>query len=534
MPFSYTHLPYSETNAFSHLVTDYLSGVENLRPFFSFDTDREGLRQAIVARRGYATNRQLLTEVLHRQYAALPKREAVLHNLALLQEENTFTICTAHQPNLLTGYLYFIYKIAHAIKLAKDLISAFPDCHFVPVYYMGSEDNDLAELGSFRYNNQKFVWDGGAQTGAVGRMKTETLQPLLDELFKLLGPPGPNCEELKELIVAAYLRQETIGQATQYLVNELFGRYGLLVLDPDDRDLKAAFTGVMKDDLLHKTAYDIVSTQISTLSEHYKVQAHPRPINLFYLKDNIRERIEHQGDSWVVLNTNISWNETALLQELNDAPERFSPNVILRGLFQETILPNIAFIGGGAEVAYWLQLKGLFDHYGVFYPSIHLRQSVLWVGQKEAALRKKLGLQVPDLFKSENDLVHQLLQEQGKDNWQTAHEMQALEHAMQLLKQKAIALDPTLRASAEAALAKMRSQVTILEKKMLRAEKRKMHDQLARIDKLKAHLFPNGGLQERVENFVTYYPVHGAQFIDSLVAHMEPLRHSLLVVEEQD
>src|SRR5690606_36563786 len=102
----------------------------------------------------------------------LPSEPKAEEHLAVLAEPTTFTVCTAHQPNLATGYLYFVYKILHAIKLAEALNAAHPEHRFVPVYYMGSEDADLDELGTFRYVGKKFVWDAGGQKGAVGRMDT--------------------------------------------------------------------------------------------------------------------------------------------------------------------------------------------------------------------------------------------------------------------------------------------------------------------------------------------------------------------------
>ena len=248
---------------------------------------------------------------------------------------------------------------------------------------MGSEDNDIDELGTFRFRGDKFVWDGSGQSGAVGRMDTAGLKPLINSLFKQFGPPGKNCDDLLEIITEAYAKQKTIGAATQYLVNALFGRFGLVVLDPDDAEFKKSFVPVMEDELLNKASYPIITSQIKKLGEHYKIQAHPREINLFYLADQLRERIERNGEKWVVLNTAIEWTKNELLKELNEHPERFSPNVMLRGLYQETILPNAVFIGGGAEVAYWLQLKPLFEHYKVFYPAVHLRQSVMWVENNE-------------------------------------------------------------------------------------------------------------------------------------------------------
>ena len=532
MAYSYSYLQYKDTGYFSRLVNDYLSDSEGIRQFYGFPPTAAGLSQAIAQRADYKVNRSVLVSVLQDQYKDLNTSPKTVENIGLLRNENTYTVCTAHQPNLLTGYLYFIYKILHAIKLAEELATLHPGKNFVPVYYMGSEDNDLDELGTFLFRGTKYVWDGNGQTGAVGRMNTAGLKTLLQEVFKLFGPPGPHCEGLKEMITSAYLNHNTVGSATQYLVNELFGRYGLVVIDPDDARLKAQFIPVMEDELLHQAAYPVIAKQIESLGATYKIQAHPRPINLFYLTDQLRERIEQKDDHWVVVNTNIQWNKDELLAELNAHPERFSPNVMLRGLFQETILPNIAFIGGGAEVAYWMQLKALFEHYRVFLPAIHLRQSVMWVNSIAGRLKGLLELNIVAMFRPELQLVHDHIEQHSTSDWHTTQEYAAIETIFQSLKQKATALDATLSGSAEAALTKIRYQLKVLEQKMYRAEKRKMQTQVSRIKNLKATLFPKDGLQERVENFMEYYLSYGPEFFDVLKDGMQPLSNEFLVVEE--
>lgn len=530
---SFTYLPYSDTGYFSQLVTDYLSGSKHATSFANYTPDANGLQQAINERGKYEIDRTTLANTLARQYNAIDLPEAVRKNIELLRNKTTLTVCTAHQPNLLTGYLYFIYKIVHAIRLAAELKSLHPENDFVPVYYMGSEDNDLDELGVFNYQNKQWRWDADGQTGAVGRMSTSSLKPLLNDLFKVLGPPGKYFDDLKELLTKSYLEHKTIGEATRFLVNELFGRYGLVVLDPDDAAFKKPIVDIVKDDLLTHDALSLVTTQIENLEQHYKAQAYPRPINLFYVKNNIRERIEKHGDRWTVINSDISWNREQLLEEVDQHPERFSPNVILRGLLQERILPNVAFIGGGAEVAYWLQLKPVFDHYNVFYPVILLRQSVQWIQPSQAELREKAGIAVNAIFKDEALLIREYILHHGNDQWQTGTEMNAIENIIVQLKQKAVSLDVTLRSSAEAALAKIKHQMDVLEKKMLRAEKRKMHTELARITRLKESLLPGNSLQERKENFIEYFLQYGHSFTDVLYDAFQPLRNEFLIVEEK-
>ena len=528
---SFSYVPYKETGSFSHLVTDYLDNTADIQPFYHYAPDARGISRAIDERCNYPVDRKTLATTLTRQYATLTKFNKAEDNIQLLLKENTFTVCTAHQPNLLTGYLYFIYKILHAVKLAEELSKAHPDKHFVPVFYMGSEDNDIDELGTFRFRGEKFVWDGDGQAGAVGRMSTKGLKSILNDLFKTFGPPGKNCDTLQEMLTNAYLKHKTIGDATQYLVNELFGRYGLVVLNPDEPSLKERFVPVMEDELLYQNAFPIITKQIEKLAAHYKIQAHPRQINLFYLADNLRERIETKGEKWIVVNTDIERTKADILDELKQHPERFSPNVMLRGLYQETILPNVAFIGGGAEVAYWLQLRPLFEYYKVFYPSILLRQSVLWVSDPMSKLRRSLEFNTTEIFRSEMQLVREYVARHGTDQWQTGDEHAAIENIFRSLGAKAASLDPTLKSAADAALTKMKYQLSILETKMLRAEKRKMQVQLTRISKLKACLFPNGGLQERVENFSEYFLLYGPSFFDIIKDGTEPLSGKFLVIE---
>ncbi len=528
---SYSYLPYKETGYFSHLVNDYLIGNEHINPFSNYQPDAAGLAAAIEERCNYPVNRQLLVATLKKQYAQLPPNQKTEENIHSLLRESTFTVCTAHQPNLLTGYLYFIYKILHAIKMAEELNKLHPGNFFVPVYYMGSEDNDIEELGQFSFRGEKYVWDGDGQHGAVGRMKTKELKNLLHTLFNTFGPPGKNCDDLQTLVTDAYLQHRTVAEATQYLVHELFGRFGLIILNPDDTAFKASFSSVMRDELLNKQSYTIVSTQIEKLAVHYKIQAHPRELNLFYLADNLRERIEKRGDRWSVVNTDIQWDQAGILDELDQHPERFSPNVVLRGLFQETILPNVAFIGGGAEVAYWLQLKTLFEHYKVFYPCIYLRQSVLWITEKNARLRKQLDFSIRDIFKPELDLARCYIQAHTTTEWHTDEETKAIETIFNSLKEKATTLDPTLAGSAEAVMTRMKYQLTLLEKKMLRAEKKKMQTEVLRIERLKRSLFPGNSLQERVENFSEYYLEYGPGFFDVIKDGINALDRNFLVIE---
>lgn len=490
----------------------------------------EGIKAAIAARQSAQPNRELLVAALQQQYVGVETSARVQQNIRQLLQPNTFTITTAHQPAIFTGHLYFIYKIVHVIKLADRLKKEFPDKHFVPVFWMGSEDADLDELGHVYLGGEKLVW-ATKQTGAVGRMTTKGLDALIHRIDGELSVQ-PHGKELIQLLRACYLQSPDIQIATFKLIHALFAEYGLITILPDNADLKKIMEPVFRDDLLHQTPAGIVGKTIEQLSQEYKVQASPRAVNLFYLKDNIRELIEFKDGRYEVRNTSIGFSREEILTELNHHPERFSPNVILRGLYQETVLPNIAFIGGGGETAYWLELKGLFDHYQVPFPMLVLRNSFLIVEKKWQEKIHKLGLQPKDFFQSANTLLTQLVSRHRNGELKLKHELEAAIHVYEQLKNKAAAIDQSLTQHVEALQARTLKPLQELEKKLLRAEKRKYEAEQRQIQAIRSAIFPRNGLQERVDNFMPWFALWGHDFIRKIYEHSPALEQEFVILEE--
>jgi bacillithiol biosynthesis cysteine-adding enzyme BshC len=526
-----SRLQYSDTGYFSKIITDYLGKKKEISPFYNHATDLNGIKAAIEARKKFLNHRSVLVAELEKQYTLLNTSDEVKQNIRLLANENTFAITTAHQPVIFTGTLYFIYKILHTIKLSAWCKEQLPQYDFVPVFYMGSEDADLDELGSIWLNNEKIVWDT-PQTGAVGRMKTTGLEKIITRIEGELSVQRHG-KELVQLLKDYYLDSPDIQTATFKLINTLFARYGLIVLISDKANFKKLLLPVFEEDLFNQTSSAIAAKTIEQLSAHYKVQANPRAINLFYLKDDIRARIEQDADSWKVVDKDIRFTKEQLLQELEEYPERFSPNVILRGLFQETILPNILFVGGGGELAYWLELKNIFAHYKVPYPMLVLRNSFLIVEKKWKQKIDRLGFCVADFFKPEQELLTRLVTHNKPDGLKLENELEAVKKFYGQLKAKAGDIDKTLEQHIEALRAKATRPLYELEKKMLRAEKRKYRDQLGQIHAVKAVLFPSNSLQERTENFMPYYAKWGSKFIDMIYENSLTLEQEFFILDEQ-
>lgn len=532
MDCTFSSLSYSKAGYFTPIVLDYLNHPEKLSSFFSHPVTKEGLLNSIESRKkSIFQYRELLVEELSRQYEILEPGEKVTANLRLLAAENTFTVCTAHQPAIFTGTLYFVYKILHTIKLCEALKAWFPENNYVPVFYMGSEDADLDELGKIFLEGEKIVWQTN-QTGAVGRMNTKGLEAILQRIEGELSIL-PSGNELISILKDAYQEGSDIQTSTFRLLHNLFKSFGLIVLIPDNRNLKKVMLNVFEDDLLKNIPSSIVQSTAERIEQDYKVQAKPRPINLFYLDGNIRARIEKNGDRWVVVGENTSFSRDELLQELHKHPEKFSPNVILRGIFQEMILPNIAFIGGGGELAYWLEYKDLFEYYHVPLPVLVLRNSFLIIGSKWKEKLDKLGIDDELLFQSERKILKELVSKESSKKLTLAEEIDSAHAYYHQLKTLAGTVDDTLVQHVSALQSRAIRPLQELEKKLMRAELRKFEAEQRQIHAIKVKLFPMESLQERIDNFMPYYAKWGKSFIDELYNHSFTIEQKFGILAEK-
>lgn len=533
MSFSAEYISYKATNSFSSLVLDYLEEKDSLRKFYQFSPTAEGIKDAIAARKNFPVPRQILQTVLLEDYAGMSLPEKLQVNIDSLSAENCFTICTAHQPNIFTGHLYFIYKILHAIKLSDELNAQYPDKKFVPVYYMGSEDADIEELGEVNIEGEKYLWNP-SQGGAVGRMIID--DKLLKIIAEIKAQTGvlPFGTDILELITSCYKKGETIEQATFKFVHELFGNYGLVVLQPDNARLKEVFLDITAKEIKTSYSHNIVEKTIEAFPQEYKVQAGGRDVNLFYLKDDKRIRVEKLGDKFSLENEyeNITGDE--LFRVFKDNPKSISPNVILRPVFQEMILPNVAFIGGGGELAYWLELKEVFEASNAFFPVLILRNSFTVIADNNRQLIDKKQLSIYDIFLPELDIVNKLVLRNYKRRLDLQEEMQILFGIYQKIKNTAKLVDLTLEKHSLALQAKALDKLESLEKKMLRAARKQSEAEGRQINKLKERLFPGGNLQERVDNLIPYYGTYGHNFIDEVYVASLTLRSQFCVLKEMD
>ncbi len=519
-------IPFKQTGYFSKLIGDYLDENVNLKPFYNRFPNIKNFKSQIEEKQKNfpQKNRIVLSEALLDQYKNIETSEATLKNIISLKEENTFTIVTGHQLNLFTGPLYFLYKIISTINLTKELKEKYPKNNFVPIYWMATEDHDFDEINYFNLNGKKIQWSVPA-SGGVGRLSTEGLEIIANTLASELGG-SKNATYLIELFKKAYLSHDNLTDATRFLANELFKAYGLVIFDGDDKALKQLLIPFVKSDLLHNTSFKKVSEtigKINSLNKNYPIQVNPREINYFYLLDGIRERIIEKEGIFYVNETDLSFTEEEILNELNEHPERFSPNVVCRPLYQEVVLPNLCYIGGGGELAYWFELKSFFSEVNITFPMLLLRNSALLITEKQFEKIQKLELNISNLFLKQNSLINKKIRDISNIDIDFTTQKKYLVEQFKAMYDIASQTDESFVGAVKAQEVKQLNGLDNLEKRLLKAQKRKLKDHVVRLTSLQNELFPNFSLQERQTNFSEFYLAYGDQLIPALVKHLDPL-----------
>lgn len=525
-------IPYKKTSYFSKLICDYLAEDDALKPFYKRFPNLENFKHQFEEKQKDFTEekRHLLAKRIMFQYGDNSISQATLSNIDLLKEHSTFTITTGHQLNLFTGPLYFLYKIFSAINLAEKLNKEYPKNHFVPVYWMATEDHDFEEINYFNLFGKKVKWDRPS-AGAVGEFSTEGLNEVKQQLKKELGE-SENAKKLISHFADAYIKHDNLADATRYLANTLFYHNGLVIVDGNDANLKRCFIPYAEKELTENLSFKMVSETTEKLTSlGFSEQVHPREINLFYLAENTRERIIEREGRFYVNATEISFSKKEIIQELHENPERFSPNALLRPLYQEVILPNLCYIGGGGELAYWFQLKDYFNTVEVPFPILLLRNSALLIPKNLSKKLKELNTDIEELFLPQHELITRHTYKISKIEIDFSKQKEFLKQQFKDLYTLAEKTDVSFLGAVGAQEKKQLNGLDNLEKRLLKAQKRKHSEEIERLKNIQNQLFPNQSLQERQLNFSEFYLEYGPELLDSIKENLDPLDFNFTVLE---
>lgn len=526
-----TYIDYDDLPFIASRDLHYLKQDPALRPFYTYEPVIESFPRLIEQRKKHPVDRNLLVDALLRQYQDRQTDTLTLDQIDKLRSENTFTVITAHQPSLFTGPLYYIYKILSCINLSKQIEAHNPDVRIIPLFILGGEDHDFAEINHLHLGDKTIEWQHPQTGGACGRLSLEGLPECIEDVKRVLGD-GSFTEEVIRTLRTCYTGNYNYAEATIRFIHYLFGRMGLVILNMDEPGFKSAFKKIIIDDLVaHRSATLVPPVQAELEAAGYQAQAYVRDINLFYFHGNQRERIDQDEEGYFLVESLQRFTRQELLNLAEQHPERFSPNVILRPLYQETIVPNLAYIGGGGELAYWLERKRQFDFYGLPFPMLVRRNSAAWLDQHAQASIRKGGLPLTDYFVSNTDgLIADYIRDTSHISLDGSRE--AMEELFNDMKQQGMSIDPKLNYPIEGVKVRMNKYLDRLEQKMVRAEKRKQEPVINRLLHNHHLLFPNHTLQERYNNFLPIYTRQGSHWLDALLPYFDPLDPRFLLFEE--
>lgn len=518
----------------SEIIQDFLN-TNKLDGFFSYKNEIKNYEYLINKRLMFSIEkRKLLYDVISEQYKYIPELDSVFESIKKLKNKNTFTITTGHQLCLNTGPLYFIYKILQTIKISKELKKRYPKKNFIPIYWMASEDHDFEEIKSFETKNNKFQIETKNTGFCTGRVKPLSTNEVLKDLDKNFQNKNFK-NEIIDLFNKSYNSKTNLAESTRTLVHSLFKDYGLIVFDADNQKFKATFKEIMIDEVKNFSTHKEVSNTVSKLKNHYinkiKVQVNPRKLNLFYLNKNIRYRLSYSGDKYNVVGTKISFTKDEIIELINEKPHLFSPNVLLRPIYQETLLPNLSYIGGSAEISYWLQLKSLFNHHDISFPILVLRNSFLILNRRDYNTINKYNLNIEDFFCSKNSLIKKIVDKNVVSDTNIDKQINELKSIFKSLLKTTNQIDENLKSTVESSKLKQIKILELLKKKIIKSKKRKISLIITSLEKIHEKIYPKNVFQERKINFSEYYSFMGEILFNNIYESIQPFDNSLIVTE---
>lgn len=509
----------------SPIIHAYLTGNPVLDELHNGIPTKENVQQLAQARQFSEDKRTIIVDTLREQYKRLAVHSSVERNLVALGMASSRTITTGHQLCLSMGPFYMISKVCSAIALANQMNDLDETLVYLPVFWMATEDHDFDEINHLHLFNKKIEWEKN-ELGAVGRMSTKGIPEAIAQISEIIGADFA-LSEMKALLDESY-REPDLASATRRLFNALFGEFGLLIVDGDSHALKSLFKPVLRRELAGKFSESAIrQTSEKLKNSGFKTQINPREINLFFLEDGYRDRIVHADDRYSTVDGVHAWSDEQIMALVEKSPESFSPNVALRPVFQEEILPNVAYIGGAGEIAYWLQLKGVFDAIDLAFPALVVRESTLILNKGISKKIDALGLNVEQLFQPSQEVVRTLLSDELPD-WEGLEN--GIHAAWRKVENALDLIDPTLSKSAASEKAKSSGTLKSLQAKALRASKEKNEAQVRKVEAIHNWVYPEDVLQERYVNILQFGADQVLPLIKFLINEFEPGEASMHVV----
>ena len=513
-----------------NLFLDYLYEFENVNNFYKTDfrNKDEYLKVFRKISENHSGFREQLSQILNAQYKSFSPSAKTQKNIDDLKDAKTLAVVTGQQLGLLGGPLYTFYKIMSAIKLSSMLSERYDEFQFVPVFWLEGDDHDFNEVRSVNIVDEKNYLtrleygtevEDEENRGSVGHIK---LDDTVNQLFADIEQNLRNTEftgNLMGKIRECYSPGKTFKQSFKELIFWLFDKYGLIIFDPQDseikKQLKPVFTKEITDFRKHTEKLVHVSAK---LEELYHAQVKVRPVNLFYSNDEGRFLIEPVENEFRLKRKRKKFTYEEMVDLIDKEPENFSPNVLLRPICQDYILPTAFYVGGPSEISYFAQVIPLYEFFGIETPIIYPRSSVTLVERNITSIIEKYNIDLKELFidpeKVKEKVIKSISQTAVDDIFNlTANQ---IETAFDHLKEKLFELDKTISDASSKYKQKIYYYLDELKGKALDAQKKKYDTTVRQIDKAANALYPNSNMQERELNFIYFANKYGIEVFEKI------------------
>ena len=540
-------LPFQQIPHTTRLFLDYLSYAPSVRDFYPRSPGfSEWLKDEAPSVAYDAARRGKVSEILKRQnrmWGASPKTLANIERL----KQGALAAVTGQQVGLFGGPLFSIFKALSAVKLAEQATAAGVDC--VPIFWLATEDHDLAEVNHVALVSEQGVpqlfaaespaFESAVTDAPVGTVKFgPEIEPLVERAAALLGD-----SEVTTWLRQAYRPGETLGSAFALLFAQLFADWGVILLDPADKDFhdlaKPLFRAAIERASELDEALLARGKALEQAGYHQQVKVTSATTLLFEVKDGARTVVRRRNDgtnggnggAFVVGEEQISHGE--LLDRIEKAPEKFNPNVLLRPVVQDYLLPTLVYTGGAAEVAYFAQVAVVYEKLLGRVTPILPRFSATLVEAKPERILTRYQLGLPDLFHGPEKVREAIAARSLPSDLQTrfSEAYTSVEQSMTALRESIGRLDSTLVDTAQSSQESMAHQISRLQARVSRAEGLRNEVITRHADALSHALFPHKALQEREVAGVSFVARYGPELLANLYQTIHPDCHDHQVIE---
>ena len=525
---TYMTVPSTKLPGISKLVNDYFHNYNKVAEFYNGNFhDLSAFQNQIKKVKSRSLQREELITILTEQNNKYGCTERTIKNINKLLNNQTCAVVTGQQVGLFSGPLYTIYKALTAIKLSEYLSQSCNES-IVPIFWLASDDHDFAEIDHIKLTNKNNQVDEIKYQSDSSNKKIPVsdifLTSEINDCIKKLKDSTHESEFKQEIIShlkEAYQPGLSFVEAFAKWMTQIFKSYGLIFIDASHPKLKELGKKVFYKEIEEyspstKKAIK-TSEKLKQNKYHSQIQLHDGILNLFYVEQG-RQSIQTKNNDFFIKATAQTFTTNELLELVDTRSNLFSPNVMLRPVFQDILLPTIAYIGGPGEIAYFAQFKGIYENYDIPMPIIYPRKSISIIEKKIDNVLKNYNLKIQDMWQNVDKIINEITKSQIPESVEKILHNAAshIDDDFKFIKQELIALDPTLENAADLSLGRIKQQFHFLEKKILQASKRKNDIIIQQINKAKNNLYPDNKLQERTLNIVQFLIKYNFNFIDEI------------------